>query len=248
MQNALLVGLSRQMALGRELDVVANNLANVSTNGFKARSARFADHVMPRAAADHFARADRKLHFVIDAGTPLDTSAGAIEFTGNPLDVAVKGPGFLAVQTPAGERYTRNGSFALDRAGQLVTAEGFPVLGEAGPIAFDPQESGIAIAPDGTVTTSVGPRGKLRLVAFADPGALKNEGANVFSSAAPAQPAGTASRIEPGALERSNVKPILEMTRLMEVNRAYASIASMVGRMDEMKKSAIQRLADASAS
>lgn len=248
MQNALLVGLSRQMALGRELDVIANNLANVSTNGFKARSARFTDHLMPRAAADAFPRGDRKLNFVIDAGTPLDTSSGAVEFTGNALDAAIKGPGFFAVQTSAGERYTRNGAFQIDATGQLVTGDGAPVLGEAGPITFDPQESGIAIAPDGTVTTSAGQRGKLRLVAFANPGALKNEGANVFSSAAPAEAAGAGSRIEPGALERSNVKPVLEMTRLMEVNRSYQSVASMVGRMDELKKSAIQRLADASAS
>lgn len=248
MQNALLVGLSRQMALGRELDVIANNLANVTTNGFKARSSRFAEYLSPKASADAFKSPDRRLGYVIDAGTPLDASAGALEMTQNPLDAAIKGDGFFVVQTPRGERYTRNGSFQVDAAGQLVTTDGYPVAGESGPISFGPDESGLAIAPDGTVTTEEGQRGRLRLVRFADVRSLRNEGSNVFSSSAPAQPAGTTSRIEPGAVERSNVKPILEMTRLMEVNRAYGNVASIIGRMDELKRTAISRLADVSAS
>ena len=248
MQNALLVGLSRQMALGRELDVIANNLANVTTNGFKARSARFTDYMMPTASADSFKRADRKVNYVIDAGTPLDTSPGAIEFTGNPLDVAVKGDAFLAVQSEAGERYTRNGSFQLDATGRLVTSDGHLELGESGPITIGPQETGVAIGPDGTVSSTQGQRGKLRLVRFADNRSLKSDGANLYSSAAPGQPAGAAGRLEPGALERSNVKPVIEMTRLMEINRSYASVASMIGRMDELKRSAISRLADVSSS
>ncbi len=248
MENALLVGLSRQMALGRELDVIANNLANVTTNGFKARSSRFAEYLMPKAAGDAFQRPDRRVSYVIDGGTPLDPSSGAVETTGNPLDAAIKGDGFFVVQTPAGERYSRAGAFQVDATGRLVTNDGNPVLGEAGPITFGPQETGAAIAPDGTVSTTQGQRGKLRLVRFDDLRALKNEGGNVFSSAVPAQPAGTTSRIEPGAVERSNVKPVLEMTRLMEVNRAYASIAAMVGRMDELKRSALSRLADVSGS
>lgn len=248
MENALLVGLSRQMALGRELDVIANNLANVTTNGFKARSSRFAEYLSPKASFDAFKAPDRRLGYVIDAGTPLDASTGAIEMTKNPLDAAIKGDGFFVVQTPGGERYTRNGSFQVNAAGQLVTTDGYPVSGESGPISFSPQESGIAIAQDGTVSTTQGPRGRLRLVRFADVRSLQNEGSNVFSSTVPAQPAGTTSSIEPGAVEKSNVKPILEMTRLMEVNRAYSSVAAIIGRMDELKRTAISRLADVSAS
>lgn len=246
MENALLVGLSRQMALGRELDVIANNLANVSTNGFKARSSRFAEFLSPKAGADAFAPQDRRLGFTIDAGTPIDTSSGPIERTGNALDTAIKGDGFFVVQTPAGERYTRNGSFQVDATGQLVTNDGHAVLGDGGPITFSPQETGAAIAPDGTVSTAQGPRGRLRIVRFDDVRTLRNEGFNTFSSTRPAVPAGSAGRIEPGALEKSNVKPILEMTRLMEVNRAYSGVASMIGRMDEMKRSALSRLADVS--
>jgi flagellar basal-body rod protein FlgF len=248
MDNALLVGLSRQMALGRELDVIANNMANVTTAGFKARESRFQEFAMPVARANTFKPQDRMLSFVVDAGTALDTSLGAVEATGNPLDAAIKGDGFFAVQTPAGERYTRNGAFTLDAGGQLVTSDGFPVLGENGPITIGPQESGLAFAPDGTVSTSQGQRGRLRMVRFENSNALRNEGANLFSASVPAQPAGATSRIESGSIERSNVKPIIEMTRLIEVNRAYTSVAGMMSRLDEMKRSAISRLADVSSS
>ncbi len=114
-ENALLIGLSRQVALSRELDVIANNMANVGTNGFKARSARFNEFVMPKAKAEAFKPADQRLSYVIDKGTPLDLSQGAVEFTGNPLDVALKDDNFLVVQTPAGERYTRAGSLVINR-------------------------------------------------------------------------------------------------------------------------------------
>lgn len=244
MENALLIGLSRQVALGRELDVIANNMANVTTNGFKARSARFSEHLMPVASAEAFPRPDRKLSYVIDAGTPLDTRSGPIEHTGNPLDVAIKGEGFFAVQTPAGERYTRNGALEINTQGQLVTSDGHAVLGDNGPITFTPQEGGVEIAPDGTVTSSQGQRGKVRLVRFENAQTLRNEGANLFSSRNPGQPAGNTSRLEARALERSNVKPVIEMSRLIEVNRSYSSVAGMVQRMDELRRTAISRLAD----
>jgi flagellar basal-body rod protein FlgF len=247
MENAILISLSRQMALGRELDVIANNMANVSTNGFKGRQSRFLEYLMPTASADSFLRPDRRLSFVAEAGTALDLVGGPVERTGNPLDTAIKGDGFFVVQTPAGERYTRNGAFSLNPQGQLVTSDGHLVMGESGPIAFSPQETGLAIGNDGTVSTSQGQRGKLRLVRFADPQALRNEGSNLFSASAPAQPLGAAAQVEAGALERSNVKPIVEMTRLIDVNRAYTSISSMMARMDELRRTAISRLADSNA-
>ncbi|KAA2234826.1 flagellar basal-body rod protein FlgF [Salinarimonas soli] len=245
MENALLIGLSRQVALARELDVIANNMANVNTNGFKARESRFAEHLMPTARADAFQRPDQRLSYVIDAGTPLDTSAGMIERTGNPLDAAIKGDGYFVVQTAQGERFTRNGAFEINPQGQLVTSDGHVVQGENGAIAITPQESGLVIGADGTISSNQGVRGRLRLVRFADGQSLKNEGANLFSSTAQAQPAGATSRIEPGAVERSNVKPVLEMSRLMEVNRSYAGVAGMLSKMDELRRAAIQRLSEA---
>jgi flagellar basal-body rod protein FlgF len=243
-ENALLIGLSRQVALARELDVIANNMANVGTNGFKARSARFNEFISPRAKADAFQPLDRPLSYVIDKGTPLDLSQGVVERTGNPLDVALKDDNYLVVQTPNGERYTRAGSLTIDRQGRLVTQSGLPVMGDAGPIAFGQAEYDMRIAPDGTVTSDQGVRGRLRQVRFADPRALANDGANLFSSTTPAQPAGPQARLEPGAIERSNVKAVIELTRLMEVQRNYQSVANMITKADELRSKAISRLAD----
>ena len=254
-ENALLIGLSRQVALSRELDVIANNMANVGTNGFKARSARFNEFVMPKAKAlpeplyqglkaEAFKPADQRLSYVIDKGTPLDLSQGAVEFTGNPLDVALKDDNFLVVQTPAGERYTRAGSLVINRQGQLVTQSGQPVMGEAGPISFGNTEFDMRIAADGTVTSNQGTRGKLRQVRFADARSLVSDGANLFSSPTPPQTAPAGTRLEPGALERSNVKAVTELTRLMEVQRAYQNVANMISRSDDLRSKAISRLAD----
>ena len=244
MQNALFVGVSAQTALARELDVIANNMANVSTTGFKARSARFQEYLMPVASADSFQRQDRRVSYVIDQGTPLDLTQGPIEPDGNPMHVAVRGDAFLAVQTAQGLRFTRNGAFELDPQGNLVTSDGYAVQGDGGSITIGQQETGLTIAPDGTVSTNLGVRGRVRLVSFADPKALKSEGGNLFSSEAAPRPAGPEGRLEPGALERSNVKPVVEMTRLMDVNRTYTMVSSIVSRLDDLRGTAIRRLAD----
>ena len=244
MQNALFVGVSSQMALQRELDVIANNMANVSTNGFKARNSRFQEFLMPVASADSFQKPDRRVSYVIDQGTALDLAQGPIEQTGNPLHVAVRGEAFLVVRTPNGDRYTRNGAFETDAQGTLVTSDGYPVQGEGGPIQINPQETGLAIGPDGTVSTNLGIRGRVRLVTFANPQALTNEGANLYASRAQPQAAGLAGRLEAGALERSNVKPVIEMTRLMDVNRTYTMVSGVISRLDDLRGTAIRRLAD----
>ena len=110
-------------------------------------------------------------------------SQGPLERTGNPLDVAIDGNGFLAVQTPRGERYTRNGALQINNNGELVTSEGFQVLGESGPITFQPKDRNITISKDGTISvregnnaTTESQRGKLRLVSFDQPGRLQKDG------------------------------------------------------------------------
>jgi flagellar basal-body rod protein FlgF len=245
MENTLLIGLSRQVALARELDVIANNMANVNTNGFKARNSVFAEYLMPTASAEEFPRPDRTLSYVIDAGTPIDFTLGALERTGNPLDIAIRGEAFLVVETPQGERFTRNGALQLDNEGRLVTSDGWPVLGEGGPIQIGPDETGITFSRDGVISTDQGERGQLRLVRFENIQALRNEGANVFASDEPALDAGETARIEGGVIERSNVNAVLEMSRLMEVSRAYTSIANTLQRLGELQRTAIQRLGEA---
>src|SRR5215475_1963747 len=185
MQNALLVGLSRQVALARELDVVANNIANLNTAGFKSDGAVFEEYISPTARSENFMGADRPVSFVHDRATWIDLSQGPLERTGNSLDIAINGKGYLAVQTPRGERYTRNGALQVNSNGELVTSEGYQVLGESGPITFQPKDRNITISEDGTIsvregsnTSSESQRGQLRVVKLDQPGRLQKDGSS----------------------------------------------------------------------
>ncbi|KKC35666.1 hypothetical protein WH87_15650 [Devosia epidermidihirudinis] len=245
MENAQLISLSRQMALQRQMDVVANNMANINTTGFKGEQLLFEEYIMPVARDRTFPTMDQPLSYVQDWATIHDLGAGAVEQTGNDLDVALNGGGFFAVQTPGGERWTRSGAFQINGAGNLVDLNGNPVLGEGGPIQFGPEETGIQIAADGTVSSSAGAKGKLRVVEFANPQALAREGKNLFSGGTPV--AATNTRVMQGFLERSNVSGVSEMAEMIRVSRAYESMASMTQRQDELRRSAIQRLGDTNA-
>src|SRR5258708_14058811 len=136
MENALLVGLSRQMALGHELDIVANNIANIDTTGFKADKAAFSEFLMPHAADQQFPGSDRRVSFVQDCATWIDFGPGAIERNGDPLNVALDGKGYLVVQTPRGQRYTRNGALSTNATGHPATSQGYQQLGCAAPLPF----------------------------------------------------------------------------------------------------------------
>lgn len=244
MENVLLIALSRQATLRRELDVIANNVANVQTNGFKRRLSDSREFTMPVASAETFRRGeDRRVSFVVDRGTPLDTSTGKIEPTGNPLDIAIGGDAYLVVQTPQGERYTRNGAMMVNANGQLVTSDGHVVLGEQGEYQFGATEKDIRIAADGTLSTSNGVRGKLRLVRFQNQQALENTGANLFTARVQPEPA-TQARVQAGFIERSNVNPVVEISRMIEVTRQYQNIANLMGRVDEGRRTAVQKLGE----
>jgi flagellar basal-body rod protein FlgF len=251
MGNHLLVGLSRQVTLERQMDVVANNVANVNTNGFKADRSLFEEFLNSRAHEANFVGRDGRISFVQDRGTFKDFSQGASELTKNPLDVAIDGAGFLVVQTPAGERYTRDGGLKLNNQGQLVNSSGYPVLGGSGPIVFQPTDKEITIAADGNVTVLEGinrvdsVRGKLRLVSFADAQKLVKEGSNLYSAGpdAAARPDIT-SQVRQGFVEKSNVNSVAEMSRMIEVTRAYTSISTMLQQQGDLRKTAIEKLAD----
>jgi flagellar basal-body rod protein FlgF len=245
MENAFLIGLSRQMALRRELDVVANNVANINTTGFKADTMVFEEHLMPVARHDHFLGRDKRLSYVHDRATWHDLGQGPIKQTNNPLDVSVGGNGFLAVQTPRGERYTRNGSFQINAQGQLVTSEGYAVLGDGGPIQFQPSDRDINIARDGTVSVPEGARGRLRVVTFADAQRLQKDSASTFAAPAGVAPqAAESAQVSQGTIEESNVRGVVEMTRLIDVSRSYTQIATLLQQHGELRKSSIERLAE----
>src|ERR1700742_5025265 len=114
MENALLVGLSRQTTLERQMDIVANNIANVNTNGYKSDNTLFEEYLNTPAHEDNFVGSDRRVSFTQDRGTYRDMTQGAIEETKNPLDIAINGSAFLTVQTPGGERYTRDGNLHIN--------------------------------------------------------------------------------------------------------------------------------------
>ncbi|WP_075215639.1 flagellar basal-body rod protein FlgF [Mongoliimonas terrestris] len=242
MENTSLVALSRQLVLRRKLDVIANNVANMNTPGFKRDALELDEYRMPVSRANTFPRADRIHSFVEDWTTSTDHAAGEIETTGNPFDLAIQGEGFFVVQTPDGERYTRAGDFMLDPEGRLITNDGKPVLGDGGEIVFAPNETDVVIGADGSIATNQGNRGRIRMVTFADERALTKEGENLFSGegAVPAE----GGRVQQGALERSNVQSVIEMTRLIEVNRSYESISRMISNHDELRQKAIERLGD----
>jgi flagellar basal-body rod protein FlgF len=250
MQNALLIGLSRQTLLERQLDVVANNIANVNTTAFKADQSLFEEYLRSGAHEDNFIGRDRRVSYVQDRGTYRDLSQGPSEQTKNPLDLAIDGSGYLVVQTAAGERYTRDGHLHLNNTGQLVTANGDPVLGTSGPITFQPTDHDINISPDGNITVLEGTttadalRGKLRLVSFADAQSLLKQGSNLYAAGEGAAQADTRSQVQQGYIEKSNVNSVAEMSRMIEVTRAYTQISTMLQQESDLHKSAIEKLAD----
>jgi len=250
MENALLVGLSRQTALERQLSIIANNIANVNTAGYKTDNTLFEEFLNTPAHEDNFVGLDRRVSYVQDRGTFHDFSQGPPEETKNPLDVTIDGSAFLVVQTPGGERYTRDGGLHLNNQGQLVTVSGNPVLGPGGPITFQPTDHDINITPDGTITAVAGNgrtdsiRGKLRLVSFANPQSLQKEGFNLFTADQGAAQADTKSVVRQGFIEKSNVNAVAEMGRMLDVARAYTSISNLLQQQNDLQKNAIQQLAD----
>jgi len=253
MENALLVGLSRQMALSRELDVIANNIANIDSTGYKADNTSFAEYLMPGARANEFSGKDRRISFVQDRANWIDFSPGAIERTGNPLDIAVDGKGFLVVQTPAGQRYTRNGAFSINATGALVTPEGYQVMGTGGPITFQTGDHDVAISPSGIITVREGtstadsPRGQLQIVNFAQPQVLQKDGSSTFTApdGVNPDPAPPGTRVVQGAIEKSNVRGVVEMARMIEITRSYTDIANVLQQEGDLRRNALQQLSQA---
>ncbi|ETR75835.1 flagellar basal body rod protein FlgF [Afipia sp. P52-10] len=252
MENTLLVGLSRQISLERQLGVIANNVANVNTSGYKADKTVFEEFLRSPAHIDSFVGSDRRVSFVQDRATWHDFGQGPVERTSNPLDVTLDGNAFFTVQANGNERYTRNGAFQINAQGQLVTTDGHPVIGTNGPITFQPGDQDITIGNDGTITVREGQttnvaalRGKLRIVTFDQPQRLEKQGSNLFSA-----PEGvnaqvsTVANVRQGMIEKSNVSGVAEMAKMIEVMRAYTGISTLMQQQNDLRKTSIERLAD----
>jgi len=235
MENATLIALSRQVALGQQMDLVANNIANVDTPGFKADRMLFAPVLEPVGNGVRAA-------FVHDFAVVPDMSDGEMEHTGNPLDLAIRGPGFFEVQTDQGVRYTRGGSFQLGPDGAIVTTDGDPVLADDGfPLFTLPGEGPITVSSDGVIGTVAGPIGRLGVVQFDQPERLEKVGNNLFTGDATPQPAEGAAVLQ-GFIERANVKPVVEMTRMIAILRSYQSAARLIDQQDQLRRRALDVL------
>lgn len=242
MNNTLYVSLSHQMAMQRRLDLVANNIANLNTTAYRRESVRFEEFVTEMKGARDPLGGD--LSFVQDYGVVRDFQEGTFNPTGNILDVAISGPGFLTVQTPEGDtRYTRNGHMKLNEEGRIVTSNGSLVMDNTGnDITLAPGDTEINIATDGTITGNTGRIARLALVEFANPQAMEKVGDSQYSTAeVPVD--STSSTVQQGMIEGSNVNGVEEVTNMVQILRSYQKVSQMLTDYQKLRQSAIQRLA-----
>ncbi|MEP0233000.1 flagellar basal-body rod protein FlgF [Roseibium sp.] len=241
MENAQLITLSRQMSLRNQMDLVANNMANLTTTGYKTQRMVFEEVLMPLAEATEFMQGDKNLSYVQDYGAGLNLLQGSVRLTGNDFDVAIDGDGWFAVQNEDGtEAYTRNGAFHIAPTGQLTTADGKPVLTDGGPISFTTEDGKVDIAEDGTIVSELGIRGNIRIVDFDDAEDLKALGENLYTHEEPL-PAEN-PRVIQGALEQSNVRGVIEIAHMVRITRAYETVSKLMADTDDLRKQAIQTL------
>ncbi|NBB17192.1 flagellar basal-body rod protein FlgF [Caulobacter sp. SLTY] len=239
MDNTLYISLSRQMTLRREMDVIANNIANADTTGFKVES------LMVRTEAQAPARMTDggKVKFVLDDGVARDFTQGSLRQTGGDFDLAIEGKGFFQVTTEDGDRFTRDGRFTLSPDGKLTTQAGDPVMGDGGEIVLDIARGPVAIAADGTISQAGERVGKVQVFLFEDRSVLAKDQNNLLKNTSNEAPvADTASRVRQGMLEGSNVNPILQITRMIEVSRAYESVVRTMENTSDLSRRAVERL------
>jgi flagellar basal-body rod protein FlgF len=246
--NIAYIALSRQSTLQKQMDVVANNIANMDTAGFKVEQMLLNTQTGAPAKDDEV---KGPAQFSMAGGLARDFSEGELSETGRATDVAIDGNGFFTVSTPQGNRYTKDGRFGIDSTGRLVTSGGHPVLDDSGgEITLDPSNGAPQISADGVVSqrTKQGPTstrvGKIGVVHFDALGVLQKEGDNLYSNTSNAQPTPAPDvKLRQGMVESSNVKPIIEITNLIQVQRAYERISSMIQQTNDLSQSSIDRLA-----
>lgn len=234
MDSAGYVALSRQSGLMREMQVVANNIANISTSGFRREGMVFSEHV---------ARLDSEPSLSMAYGNAriVDLSQAGLTPTGGSFDFGIQGEGFFLVETPQGNRLTRAGSFTPSAEGELVTPDGFRLLDAGGAPVFIPPGAGqVGVATDGTMSADGVPIAQIGLWRPADPLALQHQSGTLFDGGT-LEPV-EAGTIKQGFLEESNVQPVVEISRMIEVQRAYELGQKFMDAEDERVRGVIQAL------
>ena len=239
LENPTYLVLSRMVAQTNATDVIANNIANADTPGFKATNMQFASYVAPDGGS---IPGGSNLAYASQAGAWRDTSNGAVKNTGSPLDLAITGDGYFNVKTPTGNRLTRDGAFGLLPDGTLATASGAQVLDTAGaPITIPPNAGTLTITADGVINGENGQIGQVGVVDVSNPQSLQSAGNNQFISSQPATPA-TRPGIVQGALEQSNVSPVLMITKMMESSQDFAFNTQFIQAEQTRQMSAISQI------
>ncbi len=236
MDNASYTALTRQSGLMQEMRAIANNIANASTTGFKAEGIMFAEHVKSLGPGAN------SLSMATAAVRDTVQSQGGLSQTGGTFDLAIEGDGFFLIEAPGGQRLTRAGVFQPNENGDLVTPDGYQVLDAGGAPVFVPQGVGrIGISPDGTMSANGQPIGQIGLVRPIDPNQMIRDSGVMFDARGGFEPAPD-GRMMQGFLEESNVNPILQIGRMIEVQRAYELGQSFLDKEDERIRGVIQAI------
>lgn len=241
MENTFLVSLSHLSSLKREMDVIANNIANSNTDSFKSEAVLFKEHIAANTEGDGKVP---EISFALDYGLVRNMAVGNLVQTGSQLDVANSGEGYFAVQFKDKIAYSRDGNFHLNNKGELVNADGYTVLNaEMKPIVI-PQGSELPdIAADGTISGPGLPRQKLGVFTFSDQQALQKIGGNLLITDEERVPVAKGKiALVQGSLETSNVQPVAEITRMIEVMRKYQSAVQLTDNEDDLTRKAIDQL------
>lgn len=236
MDNATYITLSRQSGLLDQLDVIATNVSNADTTGYRREATVFSEYVKAvGGGSDSISMSAMRTRFA-------DTTQGVLQATGGELDVGLEGDGYFMVDTPNGLRLTRAGSFTTDVNGALISLDGDFVLDEGGGQIFIPPDAGrVLIAPDGTISTDEQQIGRLGIVTVSDPASLRHAG-GVLLIADEAPIAADNARAVQGFLESSNVDPLREITKLIEVQRSYELGQTLIDRENERAERMIRTI------
>lgn len=247
MQNTSTIVLSRMLTASRTMDVIANNIANVSTPGYQAThlaSTAWLDHMRnvtapPGGSTLAYTEANRMWR---------DNRAGPIRQTGNPLDLALPAGGYFTVQTPNGPQLTRDGQFSLMPDGTVANANGYSLLDTGGqPITIPPRSGTLTIASDGTISTPQGIISQVGVVTVPDARSLKALGGSLFSTTAPPVPDPDPNIVQ-GAIEGSNVQPITEITQMIQSSRNFEMLAQFLSAEKSKSQAAISQILGATTS